>query len=361
MNIKKRNLLIQFIMNRNEDNVAHILNGGYFSVNWNAYSFKKIENFFECDSKNKKCRIKEASILNELKEYFGITKERKRNLFIKLFKSYQKYKKNVFTKEELSEKLYFKKIDIIHFSSDFFDIKEDKYKIKDRVLKKLKNYINKRDTIQNSSKLEKEYKKLFQKLEKNLRKHTDQDKWEKAYNSLLELSKKLHWKYVPVYSEDIMRNRGCVPEDNLEKYYDHYHALEDLYLVMIGKKQKWNSTKGDCNVDKVMKFKVFTSRWGHDDIYSIKRTIYGWEVQHISINGYSLKNGEGVLLSNLDHDGIFYPREGVKHAFEVLWKRADSNEMSIEDLQKSLQEIGDWISDVERNMRKKQPEWCNYY
>ena len=109
-----------------------------------------------------------------------------------------------------------------------------------------------------------------------------------------------------------------------------------------------------------MKFEVYTRRWGHEDRYTIKRTIDGWYCGHMSINGKCKKNGEGGLFDNLDHDAVFYPQEGVEYAMQKLWEAADEGEIDFQEMEKRLQEIADWISTVEKSI-DSQPEWVNYY
>lgn len=134
-----------------------------------------------------------------------------------------------------------------------------------------------------------------------------------------------------------------------------------MYYELIGQGKDWKSVEGDINLDKDMKFKVYTTRWGHDDIYTIRRTFKGWDVRHIGINGETEKNGRGALESNLEHDSICYPKEGVEYAFQTLWQEADTTSMSIEELQSRIQDIADWISEVEKVTHQYQPDWCLYY
>lgn len=88
--------------------------------------------------------------------------------------------------------------------------------------------------------------------------------------------------------------------------------------------------------------------------------MYGWEIFYFDIYK-CLKNGENGLFVLLNHDYVFYFKEGVAYALEKLWEKADNGEFSIENLQVKLQEIAEWISDVEKSLRRKQPDWCNYY
>ena len=46
---------------------------------------------------------------------------------------------------------------------------------------------------------------------------------------------------------------------------------------------------------------------------------------------------------------------------EELWEAAEEGEIDLDELQKRLQQIADWISHVEKAVGEKQPEWVNYY
>lgn len=120
-------------------------------------------------------------------------------------------------------------------------------------------------------------------------------------------------------------------------------------------------TKGDDTLNKEMTFSVYTRRWGHSDVYQIERTIDGWEVHHIAINGKCAKDGDGALMINLHHDSIFFPEDGVKYALSNLWDDAEDGNLTPEELQKKLQQIADWISSVEKAVGDNQPDWVNYY
>lgn len=303
----------------------------------------------------------ELSIL--LKEYLDITPERERNLIVKMTRYFIEIKnaslEETFTKEDLKKKLFFKKSDILFYSAKFFKIEKGKYSLNEDIIRKIEGY---KDNYLNNREVSTEiYMKKFMKLKDFIYKDGDYNKANEVKRELIEIAEKLHWKYMPLYSEIMLRNRGYIPENDLSNYYDHYHSLEDLYEEIIGKGISWKSIQGDENIDEKMEFRVYTSRWGHDDIYRIERSILGWKVHHISINGLSLKNGAGSLFENLDHDRIFYPKEGVEYALKNLWEVADSGNINFEELQIRIQEIADWISDVERNLRRKQPSWCNYY
>ena len=143
------------------------------------------------------------------------------------------------------------------------------------------------------------------------------------------------------------------------EYYNHPDCLKAL-LNEVKNKGIILSNKSDDTLDKEIPFKVYTRRWGHEDTYSIKRTVNGWYCKYIAIRGECEKNGEGGLFKNLDHDSIFYPKEGVAYAMERLWEEADEGEIDFEELSKKLQQIADWISVVEKSINA-QPEWVGYY
>jgi hypothetical protein len=299
---------------------------------------------------------------DDVKDYFKINNERLRNLKIKLFHFREKNEVDTFTLKELNKKLYFKISDIIFYADKFFDKNEDEFTIQPELLDELNDYENKQDHLpDNIDGMEEEFKSHYRYLKKNLSNLGRVNDWQERIEKMNNLATKLHWKYMPIYEEYMLENRGIIPEENIEEYYDHYHSLEDLYREIVGEGLDWKSTEGDCNIDKELTFEVFTTRWGHEDRYRMKRTIYGWYVKHISINGYSQKNGIGALFSNFRQDGVFYPEDGVKHALETLWNDADNSEMSADELQKRLQEIAYWVSEVEKATKSTQPSWVNYY
>ena len=84
-------------------------------------------------------------------------------------------------------------------------------------------------------------------------------------------------------------------------------------------------------------------------------------MKRISINVKCDKDGTGALLHNLHHDSVFYPEDGVKYALAELWNQAEEGEITFEELQIRLQQIADWISNVEKAVGEGQPEWVGYY
>ncbi len=189
---------------------------------------------------------KDFELINENfnNEYFNYFREEKTYIFaFKILEMYRNYKRN-YRPESINQEI--------------FDFKEKFLEFKDSVFSRKGNQ---------------EYKRLIA--------------------PLLELAPKLHWHYLPIYSDNIVYNRGVVPENQPEIFYDHFHTLEDLYEIMTENPQNWKSIGGDKNLNKSLDFKVYTTRWGHYDNYKIIRTYFGWEVSQIMINGISTKTGFG--------------------------------------------------------------------
>lgn len=300
-------------------------------------------------------------------EYFNITVGKERNLLINLVKYIIENKNKeqlediTFTQEEVEENILFKELDRKVYLDIFFKKDGENYKLNNSEIRKLKEWLDKNEDNKNSS-LERDLENIYFELNNML---TSGNMNYSIFNNLIDqgiqLAKKLHWKYLPIYDEQMIANRNCLPED-ISNYYNHYHAIEDLYEDIFKiNRIELKDKNGDETLEKELNFKVYTARWNGYDSYRVKRTIYGWYIAHISIDGPSTKGGEGSLFENLNHDSVFYPRKGVSFALEKLWKLADDGEIDLQKLRDKLQEIADWISDVERNLRKKQPEWCNYY
>lgn len=292
---------------------------------------------------------------------------RKRNLMVKLFKKYledNKLDSIEFEKGDIASILYFKQADINNYILEFFqETSNEKFKIKDKCIEYIKNLKSKHDMyITQNETIKEEYIKLYKILKSCFDAFTtDHKTYDENIDRAVELAIKLHHIYMPIYSEQMIINRGCLPENDANEYYNHFHAIEDMYYELIGNGKDWRSVEGDINLDKDMSFKVYTARWGHEDTYTIRRTYEGWYVRHISINGKAEKNGTGALEANLDHDSVCYPKEGIEYAFETLWQEADTTSMSVEELQSRIQDIAGWISEVEKATHQYQPDWCLYY
>lgn len=267
-----------------------------------------------------------------------------------------------FSKKEIHEKLYFRTVDLQKNFENFFEVCNDKYVLKNSIKRELEF-------------MEKKHKKFIPELKKDLdniwnlyldfKKNIDNynykpEIFEQFLESIKPKLEMIHWVFLPIYEEEVMKNENSLPEENIEEYYNNYYTVMDLFK-WIENENKHPSLKGDCNLDKEVSFRVFSRRWGHYDNYRIKRTIDGWYAKHLSINGPTKKDGTGALLNNLDHDYIVYPVDGIKHALETLWNLADKQEMPIDELEDKLAEIADWISAVEKTVGEYQPEWCNYY
>ena len=166
--------------------------------------------------------------------------------------------------------------------------------------------------------------------------------------------------YLQTDENNLMINSELIPEENLTEFYDGFDMLEALLNDIYGKGESMEMN-GDQTLGKELTFSVFCRRWGHTDSYRMQRTIDGWNVRHISINGACDPDGTGALLMNLQHDSIFYPEEGVKYGLQKLWEDADDGKIDVEQLQIKLQQIADWISKVEQAVGAGQPEWLNYY
>lgn len=264
--------------------------------------------------------------------------------------------------ETLKKEIFFKKTDIKEYSKDFIEnnkLNEDKKYI-------IKEYIENHKKYKDSNESENEFKILYLWMNKYWENSYIDNKNE--YTKKLEEAKsiaiKLHWKYMPVYLEQYIENAGIVPEENLDDYYNHFHAIEDLYrYIYTNNKIDWKNIGGDDeNLDRDLYFKIYTTRWGHFDNYTIKRTIDGWEMKGLPAGtGICEKDGKGTLVRALEQDGVAYPEEGVHYAMGILWEEADNTPMPIEILQERLNDISKWIEMVEKSTKEYQPSWCGYY
>lgn len=92
-------------------------------------------------------------------------------------------------------------------------------------------------------------------------------------------------------------------------------------------------------------FTINSPRWKHDDTYRLDIHKDGWNVQHISINGNSDKQGNPHLFSNLKQDFITYP-SGLGLEMELLFEHARDKSLPDEEIQKRLDRLAQWVNDV---------------
>jgi len=98
-----------------------------------------------------------------------------------------------------------------------------------------------------------------------------------------------------------------------------------------------------------MLLKVYSRRWGHEQIIEVEITEKGWNINSPGLLGGECDSkGNPYLFEHLDHDGINYPEE-LGGYMDYLWRKAKEENMSDEEIQEHLDELGRWISIVEKN------------
>lgn len=296
------------------------------------------------------------------------TTARRRNLLISIIRGILRENYEVsreYTLFEIETVFHFRKRDIAYNLEYFFEQSGEKFvltakKLDDakKILKKHHQVIGQLETakvlfIKSFGRFHDDYKNSNGFL-------LDHERLRKIYSNLHPVIQILHWGMLPILSKWLMINSGRLPEKDVIEFYDHYHMLTALLNEIRGRGETME-TKGDDTLNKEMNFSVYNRRWGHSDVYRIERTVDGWIVNHIAINGKCAKDGEGTLMKNLHNDSIFFPEDGVKYALSNLWDEAEDGNLTLEELQKKLQQIADWISSVERAVGESQPDWVNYY
>ena len=68
-----------------------------------------------------------------------------------------------------------------------------------------------------------------------------------------------------------------------------------------------------------MKLTVLSVKWGHKNVYGIKKTNSGWYVRYAGISGDCNDRGEPYLFDLLDRDYIDYPAS-LGDYFSYLWE-----------------------------------------
>lgn len=283
-----------------------------------------------------------------------------RNTKIKIAKIFIEKKfqaDKIFTRNDIPSVLFVREKEFETFKAILFVKTNKSYSITpafyDEILK-WKNLHNKnKGSIENTIH---NYKKLFKSIEKTYNYNT-------IFDQLTPLFQQLHWCFLPVYSDVIIDNRDVSPEDDIVTYYNNFHSLQDLYKIIDSSPDYWKTLKGDINLNQVCNFAVYTKRWGHEDVYKVKRLYNGWYVENISISGSSAPDGralnpnsKGGFLANFNQDFVDYPDQ-FHSVIKRLWELADETEMDIKELQIKLSEVARLISEVEKTISRFTPDW----
>lgn len=272
--------------------------------------------------------------------------------------------KSSFTNSELKDIFAFKESDILYLASSLFWEENEKYTVKedfadflDRVFKSHTAVLPYLETAE--AEFIHIYGAFYDMSERDPYGRNGVEPYGEMYEKLKNIIPIIHWGRLPIFNRYLLYNRNVNPESDMLEFYDHPDCLTAL-LNDIKNKGIVLSNSSDASLNKKMSFDVYTRRWGHIDTYAVERTVDGWKCGHISINGKCKKDGEGSLFSNLEHDGVFFPKEGVAYAMQRLWEDADDGKIDFDELSERLQQVADWISTVEKSVNA-QPEWVNYY
>ena len=267
----------------------------------------------------------------------------------------------IFTKTEIKNWFAFKEYDFKYFVSEFFTEESNVFILNSVMRNFLEKVFLSRTIIKDSlCAAEADFIRIYGRYYEDIKRNRYKNFYSEEYRDILKkiecILPLLHWGNMPIFNKYLLFNRRLDPEVDTIKFYDNIDCLNAL-LTEIKKEGIILSNKSDLSLNREMKFIVYTRRYAHEEIYIIKRTFDGWL---INSNGICEKNGTGALFDSFEHDGVFFPEEGVKSALNKLWDDADEGVIDYEVLSIRLQEVADWISSVEKAVGT-QPLWVNYY
>ena len=146
-----------------------------------------------------------------------------------------------------------------------------------------------------------------------------------------------HHKYM-------IKNRGYKSDHQL--FYHQIHAIQDLLKFI--EDNHANDDPVDVTIGCEFTFEVYSRRWGGIDVYKVVRIKTGWEFTNMSDGGKCAKTGRKHLYELLDHDSINYPEE-LPGYLEYLWEQANTQGLTKEQVQESLNQLAEWVNLCERN------------
>lgn len=283
-----------------------------------------------------------------------------RNTKIKIAKSVieKEYLENKsYTRKEIANSLFVREKEFEQFKEILFKKEDESYLLNPDFFKEIKGWsLKQQESSTSIEDTKNQFIEIFIEIKKDFN-------YRKKFEKLKPLFRRLHWYYLPVYQDLMITNRGINPEKNIDEYYDHFHSLEDLYNIISKPNHYWKTLKGDINLNQECNFAVYTNRWGHEDMYKVKRVYDGWYVSHLSINGHSTPDAlyeddtpGGAFVANFQQDYVDYPKS-FHYILGRLWEIADENDMEIQELQEKLSDVALLVSQVEKTVKKYTPNW----
>ena len=94
--------------------------------------------------------------------------------------------------------------------------------------------------------------------------------------------------------------------------------------------------------------RIFSRRWGHEDVYRVSKTSTGWDFESLSGLEHCDTTGAPSFFNSLKHDSVNYPA-ALPEYMDWLWQESTREGMSEQDIQMQLNLLAEWISATERN------------
>lgn len=261
----------------------------------------------------------------------------------------------IFTIQELRDikSLYFREIDFLYIRQlNLFFVNNNGYHLNSQLEQDFQgvrnNYINNHDLNIIKTNFFGAYEHIKQALNRQ-----DYSLMNNLVNSQVNNAYALYQMTLVEFPEYMIENSGLYPYDI--NFFNHIHMIEDLADLLS--RPITYSKKGDINLYQKMRFEIYTNRWGHFDTYQIERSFDGWVFYGFGFKQTSPnitncnKDGNGALIQALEHDSVNYPKN-LPFALEHLWQRADEQEMPIEELNRYIVSLADWISNTEKSKPK---------
>ncbi|WNB93421.1 hypothetical protein [Bacillus sp. NEB1478] len=166
------------------------------------------------------------------------------------------------------------------------------------------------------------------------------------FDNMAKLAHELHMQLEPKpkHHKYMIENRGLLPDH--PDFYRHIHPTEDLIDYLDNTHA--NDDPEDVTIGNTFNLKIFSKRWGHDDLYKLVRTPEGWNFSFLSYDGPCDKQGIPFLYKALKHDSISYPID-LPGFLEWLWDQAEEQGLSKDEVQSAMDDISEWIRVCEVN------------
>lgn len=92
--------------------------------------------------------------------------------------------------------------------------------------------------------------------------------------------------------------------------------------------------------------RIYSPRWGHEDLYHFIKTKEGWKFENYRCKGEVDRGGSPLFYKTLVSESIYYPHD-LESYISMIWDKVEI--LNKEQVQYIFDELSEWLSTSEKD------------